>query len=84
MWSILLNASGIKKLVPYAAMLLIAFVALISLYLSGKRSGEQSAQSKRLQDWLNTQHKEAQRRADIQSTRSDVARDRLRQRWTRR
>ncbi len=84
MWTTLITASGLNKLWPYLLVVLITMVILVAAYWQGKSAGTQSASTERLKDSLNRMAKEAQQRADIEATRSDIARDRLRQRWSKR
>lgn len=76
------NASGLNKFLPYLILAAIVIAIILSAYLQGKSAGTSGAKERQLNDWLNSQHKEAQARADRMATRTDVARDRLRQRWS--
>ncbi|AGC35645.1 hypothetical protein RHEph03_gp018 [Rhizobium phage RHEph03] len=84
MWTLLLNATGISKLWPYIIVALIVMVILVAAYIQGRSSGIASASTKQLNDWLNTQHREAKQRADIESMRTSTAREQLRKRWAKR
>lgn len=82
MLGILWKASGLNKLWPYLLVGLIVMASLLVAYASGRSHGQASESSKRMQDSLNQFQKDAKLRAEIQSTRSTVARDQLRQRWS--
>ena len=75
------TALGGNKLLPWLLLTGLAVLLLAGIYLSASKSGATSEKLRRATESLNSQYREVQRRADIQATRTDVARDRLRQRW---
>ena len=76
------NASGLNKLLPYMIVAALVIAIILSAYLQGKSAGASGAKQQQLNDWLNTQHKEAQARAERMAQSTDAARDQLRKRWS--
>lgn len=78
---LLLQSSGIKKLVPYLVVAgIVALIILIS-YMQGRSTAIAGEKQKQLNDWLNTRYREAKDRAFIEAYSSTVARGELRKRW---
>ncbi|QIG73176.1 hypothetical protein [Rhizobium phage RHph_I40] len=84
MFAALISMTGLNKLWPYVTVALIVMVILVAAYIQGRSSGAAGASAKQLNDWLNTQHREAKQRADIESMRTSAAREQLRKRWAKR
>lgn len=84
MISMLLAASGLKRLWPYLAVAGIVALIILTSYMQGRSAGTAGAKQKQLNDWLNTQYKETTDRAKIESMSTTAAREQLRKRWSQR
>lgn len=82
MWSLILtHAIGtIKNWRIWLGIIALTFIVLT--LVAARRSGAQSANLERLQDWLKYQAERAKDRAVIQSMRNSDVRDQLRKRWS--
>lgn len=84
MISLLWQAIGGNKLLPYILLGMAICAIFVVVYWQGRTAGTDSAKTKQLQDSLKRYANDAQRKADIESLSSTVARHRLRNRWERR
>lgn len=84
MISLLWHAVGGNKIWPYLLLALATLAAIAAVYYQGLTKGRADVSQKQLRDSLNRWINDAQRKADIESLSSAVARNRLRNRWERR